>query len=128
MKQQGARTLTIVVSIQMAASLFLLLAADFADDGTWWVRGFLPSHPVAVGFLLGALLFGQHNSVVRRIATLAVGLHIVGAVVISLAILSGRWQGDWSLGLALAVILAAGLAYLWTARARAEEPEAGVPE
>ena len=128
MKQQGARTLTIVVSIQMAASLFLLLAVDFADDGTWWVRGFLPSHPVAVGFLLGALLFGQHNSVVRRIATLAVGLHIVGAVVISLAILSGRWQGDWSLGLALAVILAAGLAYLWTARARAEEPEAGVPE
>lgn len=124
----GRRTLTILVSIQMVASLFLLFAADFADDGTWWVRRLLASHPVAVGFLLGALLFGQHNLVVRRIATLAVGLHIVGAVGISFAILSGRWQGDWSLGLALAVILAAGLAYLWTIRARAGEPEAGVSE
>ena len=128
MNKAAGIAVIVLVSIQMVVALLLVGVANFADGGTWWERGFLSVlHPLAVALLLAALLFRRHGpSLLSRMATGIVGLYIAGAVGISIAILSGLSKGDWSLGLVLAVIPAAGLVYLLSVRA--EVQETGVPE
>ncbi len=119
MNKTVGRILTVLVAIQMVLALFLVGVANFADGGTWWERGFLSVlHPLAVALLLAALLVGhQGSSRLSRTAIGVLGLHVAGAVGISIAILTGLSKGDWFLSLILAIIPVAGLAYLLTARA-----------
>lgn len=127
MKRKVRKAVIVLASIQMAAALLLVLVANFADGGTWWEQGFLSVlHPLAVALLLAALLSGQYfPSLLSRLAAGVLGLYLLGAVGISLAILAGGLKGDWSLGLALAAIPAAGLAYLLTART--DKPHSTAP-
>ena len=118
MNKMAGRVLTVLVSIQMVLALFLVGVANFADGGTWWERGFLSVlHPLAVALLLAVLLVGHRGS--SRLARTAIGVlgvYVVGAVGISVAILTGLSKGDWFLSLVLAIVPVAGLAYLLTAR------------
>ena len=118
MNKMAGRVLTILVSIQMVLALFLVGVANFADGGTWWERGFLSVlHPLAVALLLAVLLVGHRGS--SRLSQTAIGVlgvYVVGAVGISVAILTGLSKGDWFLSLVLAIVPVAGLAYLLTAR------------
>lgn len=124
MNKVAGRVLIVLASIQMVLALFLVGVANFADGGTWWERGFLSVlHPLAVALLLAALLAGHRGS--SRLSWTAIGvlgLHVAGAVGISIAILTGLSKGDWFLSLVLTIVPFAGLAYLLTARA----PEAEV--
>ncbi|MYA03224.1 MAG: hypothetical protein F4Y08_08905 [Caldilineaceae bacterium SB0662_bin_9] len=118
MNKMAGRVLTVLVSIQMVLALFLVGVANFADGGTWWERGFLSVlHPLAVALLLAVLLVGHRGSSrLSRTAIGVLGVYVVGAVGISVAILTGLSKGDWFLSLVLAIVPVAGLAYLLTAR------------
>lgn len=118
MNKMAGRVLTILVSIQLVLALFLVGVANFADGGTWWERGFLSVlHPLAVALLLAVLLVGHRGSSrLSRTAIGVLGVYVVGAVGISVAILTGLSKGDWFLSLVLAIVPVAGLAYLLTAR------------
>lgn len=81
-------------------------------------NGFLSVlHPLAVALLLAVLLVGHRGSSrLSRTAIGVLGVYVVGAVGISVAILTGLSKGDWFLSLVLAIVPVAGLAYLLTAR------------